>query len=205
MLRNRRMVRSFSGALPDDATVRRVLGAAQHAPSAGNTRGWRAVCMIGSKQTAVYWAATTTAEWRARSRRWPGLSRAPVVVALFCSAVAYLERYSEEDKVSSGLGIDGGVEAWPVPYWFVDAGFAAMAILLAATNEGLGACFLGNFRGEEDLKRALGVPAGEWRYFGAVLFGEPGGSDPPSPSLRRSREVMAHNIYWQSWGNHLYS
>ncbi len=199
MLHKRHMVRSFSGRVPDEWTVRRVLTASRHAPSAGNTRGWRAVCMVGPEQTARFWAATTTAGWRESSRRWPGLSRAPVVVALFCSPAAYLERYSEADKAGSGLGLEGGLEAWPVPYWFLDAGFAALTMLLAAADAGLGACFLGNFRGEDELKRTLEVPQDGWRYVGAVLFGEAGGSDPPSTSLRRTTDVMTHNIYWNRW------
>jgi hypothetical protein len=158
--------------------------------------------MVGYEHTAAFWDATTTADWRKRSRRWAGLSRAPVVVAFFCSPLLYLERYSEGDKAGSDLGLEAGVEAWPVPYWFVDAGFAAMAMLLAATDEGLGACFLGNFRGEESLKEALGVPTGDWRYFGAVLFGEAGGPDPPSPSLQRGKDLKMHNIYWQVWLGH---
>ena len=85
-----------------------------------------------------------------------------------------------------------------MPYWFVDAGFAVMTLLLGAVDAGLGACFLGNFRGEAALGAALGVPAGR-RYVGAVLIGEPGGDDPPSSSLaraRRPRSAMVHRGRW---------
>ena len=63
----------------------------------------------------------------------------------------------EPDKASSGLGPDRGETAWPVPYWYFDAGASVMALLLGATDAGLGACFLGNFRGEQELLDALGV------------------------------------------------
>ena len=202
-VRRRRMVRSFSGATVPAGVLDEVLELACSAPSAGNTGGWDVVVLVGPEETAAFWDATTTAEWRARSRRWPGLALAPVVVALFVHPDAYRDRYAEPDKEASGLGVEaeGGPEAdggWPVPYWFVDGGFAAMVMLLAATDAGLGACFLGNFRGERDLRASLGVPD-DRRYVGAVLLGEAGGTDPPSPSLARGRRQVAQVVHRSRW------
>jgi len=195
------MVRSFSGTAVPPEVLDRVLELACTAPSAGNTGGWDAVVLAGPEQTAAFWDATTTADWRERSRRWPGLALAPVVVALFVHPDAYLARYREPDKRASGLGDDaalGGDAAWPVPYWFVDGGMAAMVMLLAAGDAGLGACFLGNFRGEADLRAALGVPD-DRRYIGAVLMGEPGAVDPPSPSLARGRRLVPDVVHRGRW------
>ena len=195
MTARRRMVRSFSGAAVPDGVLDRILAAATTAPAAGNTAGWDAVVLVGSSETGPFWEATTTDDWRRRSRRWPGLRRAPVVVALFVDPGAYLERYAQPDKLGSGL--ERG-EAWAVPYWMVDGGFAALLLLLAAADAGLGACFLGNFRGEEALRHALGVPA-DRRYLGAVLLGEPGGDDPPSSSARRGRRDPAAAFHRGRW------
>ncbi len=214
-MRGRRMVRSFSGAPVAAPVLDRVLDLACRAPSAGNTGGWDAVVLVGPDQTAPFWAATTTEEWRAQARRWPGLSRAPVVIALFVDPDAYRARYAEPDKISSGLGgreddapgaasgaasgAESGADgAWPVPYWFVDGGFAVMVTLLAASDAGLGACFLGNFRGESALRVALGVPDRR-RYLGAVLMGEPGGDDPPSSSLGRGRRRPSEVVHRGRW------
>ena len=65
-----------------------------------------------------------------------------------------------------------------MPYWFGDAAFGVMTVLLGAVDAGLGACILGSFRGEEELAEALGVPDG-WRLFGAVVLGHPDGQRPP--------------------------
>ncbi len=192
------MVRSFSGDPVDPVTLERIISLARHAPTAGNTQGWAVVVMSGPEQTARFWDATTTPAWRASSRRWPGLSKAPAVIAVFCRPGAYLDRYDAPDKAGSGLGTSAGEEAWPVPYWFVDAGFAVMAMLLGAADAGLGTCFLGNFRGEEELRSALGVPIG-WRYSGAVLLGKPAGSDPPSSSLDRQRLPDSAVIHPGTW------
>jgi nitroreductase len=193
----RRMVRSFSSDPVPAHVVDGVLELACSAPTAGNTRGWDAVVLVGPDETAAFWDAPTTADWRARSRRWAGLSRAPVVVAMFVDPDAYQARYRLPDKEASGLG-HGGPGAWPVPYWFVDGAFAAMVMLLAATDAGLGACFLGNFRGETALRGALGVPDGH-RYVGAVLMGRPAGDDPPSPSLARGRRPRSETVHRGRW------
>jgi len=206
-VRRRRMTRSFSGRPVRAEVLDDVLGLVCRSPSAGNTGGWDVVVLTGT-ETSAFWDATTTADWRARSRRWPGLSRAPVVIALFVDPGSYLARYREADKKASGLGggagasgatpeLDG-LDTWPVPYWFVDGGFAAMVMLLAATDAGLGACFLGNFRGESALRSTLGVPD-DRRYIGAVLMGEPGGSDPPSPSVARGRRHPADVVHRGGW------
>jgi nitroreductase len=212
-LRRRRMVRSFSGRPVPGPVLERILDGALRAPSAGNTGGFDLVVLRGPSETALLWEATTTAEWRATARRWPGLEKAPVAVVLFTHPRAYRDRYAEADKEASGLGgpdtdaddgsddssesgPDGGT--WPVPYWFVDGGFAALLLLLGATDAGLGGCFLGNFRGEVALGRALGVPD-DRRYVGTVLIGEAGGDDPPSASLGRGRRRAGDVVHRGRW------
>jgi nitroreductase len=193
-VRRRRMVRSFSDRPVSGPVVDDLLDLARRSPSAGNTGGWDAVVLRGPAETSVFWEATTTPEWRATSRRWPGLRKAPVAVLLFAHPDAYRARYSEPDKQASGLGSD----PWPVPYWFVDTGFPALLLLLAAVDTGLGGCFLGNFRGEAALAIALGVPEGR-PYLGAVLLGHPAGDDPPSASLERGRRTTDEVVHFGRW------
>lgn len=190
------MVRSFSTEPVPPADLDAILGLALRAPAAGNTAGWAAVVLEGPTETEAFWAATTSPDWRARSSRWPGLRRAPVVVALFSSPAAYLARYAAPDKALSGLAT--GEASWPVPYWDVDAGMAALLLLLGAVDSGLGACFLGNFRGEEDLRGALGVPDA-YRYVGAVLIGRAEGDDPPTSSARRPRRSLQETFHRGRW------
>ncbi|HEX3947827.1 MAG TPA: nitroreductase family protein [Acidimicrobiales bacterium] len=222
-VRHRRMVRSFSDRPVDPSLVDRLLDDALRAPSAGHTRGTAWLLLDQPEQTAAYWAETTTEEWRSRSRRWPGLSRAPVVALSLASPQAYLDRYAEPDKAGSGLGRppdgadmdpgraaegagsglgrsagEGPGNAWPVPYWFGDAAFATMTVLLRATDAGLGACFLGNFRGEAALLEAFGVPD-IWRLFGSVLLGHPDGNDHHSVSLDRPGPTAGERVHRGRW------
>jgi nitroreductase len=196
VVRRRAMVRSFSAEPVDDSVVTEILTAALRAPSAGNTGGTAWVVLQGEAETAQYWDATTDAAWRSASPRWEGLRRAPVILLAYSSAPSYVERYGEPDKVASGLG--AGIETWPVPYWTGDAAFGVMTVLLGAVDAGLGACLLGNFRGEEPLGAALAVPAG-WRLFGAVVLGHPDEGDHRSASLDRARPEHNDRLHFGSW------
>jgi nitroreductase len=194
VVRRRRMVRSFSGAPVPADVLDHLLDSALRGPSAGNTGGWDAVVLSGPAEMARLWEATTTTDWRASSRRWAGLSQAPVAVVLFADPEAYTARYGQPDKAGSGLDHDD----WPVPYWFIDTGFPALLLLLGAVDAGLGGCFLGNFRGEDALKTALGVP-GDRRYVGTVLLGPSGPDDPPSASLTRGRRSADQVVHRGGW------
>jgi nitroreductase len=197
-LRTRRMVRSFSERPVPAELLTRLLDDALRAPTAGNTGGTAWVVLTGPGQTRRYWEAATSEQWRVRARRWPGLSRAPVVAVALASPAAYVARYAEPDKVqgAADLGLGSAARAWRVPYWFGDAAFGVMALLLGATAEGLGACFLGNFRREDEVLAALHVPAG-WRLFGAVVLGYPAGADPRSASL--DRHPFGARIHYGRW------
>ena len=153
--------------------------------------------VLEGEGTGTYWEHTTTPQWRAGSRRWAGLEPAPVVALPLFSAAAYELRYDEADKRRWGTGTGD----WPVPYWVGDAAFAVLALLLGATDAGLGACFLGNFRGEAPLLAALGVPD-DWRLFGTVVLGHPAGDDPRSPSLDRPVPPRADRVHRGRWGSH---
>jgi nitroreductase len=196
-LQARRMCRSFSPEAVDHAVLESILRAALRSPTAGNTAGTAWVVLNGSDQTSAYWEATTDAEWRAANPEWAaGLMRAPVVLLSYASAHAYLARYSEADKATSALG--SSETAWPVPYWFGDAAFGVMAVLLCAVDAGLGACVLGNFRGEAALASSLGVPD-EWRLFGAVALGTPAGDEHRSRSLDRGVPSARDRIHRGGW------
>jgi nitroreductase len=190
----RRMTRNFRATPLDPILLDGLLAEALRAPSAGNTQGRDLVVLEGPEETDLYWKATTDANWRGRSRRFEGLHRAPVVVLAFSDPGAYVERYAEPDKARPG----GAEVEWVVPFWHVDAAFAVMTLLLGAADRRLGAAFLGNFRGGDALRAALGVPA-DRRWLGAVLLGEPGGPDPPSTSALRPRRTVEESVHRGGW------
>ena len=194
VVRRRHMTRNFRAAPLAPGVLDALVAAALSAPSAGNTQGRDLVVLEGTEQTSRYWDATTDAAWRAGSRRYEGMSRAPVVVLAFSDPDAYVARYAEPDKARA----DGAEVEWVVPYWHVDAAFAVMTLLLGAVDRGVGAAFLGNFRGEDELKSAIGAPA-RMRWLGAVLLGEPELPDPPSTSAGRPRRSTGDSVHHGHW------
>jgi nitroreductase len=195
-LAGRRMVRAFRPDPVEESLVERLLDDSLRAPTAGNTGGVAWLVLEGA-DTATYWSHTTTEEWRQTARRWPGFEAAPVVALALFSRAAYERRYSERDKQRYATAVGD----WPVPYWVGDAAFTVLALLLGATDAGLGACFLGNFRGEASLLAALGVPD-EWRLFGAVAMGLAAADDPRSASLDRPVAPRAERVHRGTWGRH---
>ena len=98
------------------------------------------------------------------------MRRAPLLIVPLSDKSAYLDRYAEPDKGWT----DRDESRWPVPYWDVDAGMAALLMLLTAVDEGLGACFFGVPPERIDAFRAaFGVPE-DYRPVGCVSVGYPG-------------------------------
>ena len=196
------MTRAFSTRPVDSALISQIVDLASRAPSAGKTQGWHAL-IISSTDTAKFWDDTLAVEKR-ESFRWKQLLDAPVIALVFADPAAYVERYSEHDKAHTGLG--ASTEAWPTPYWTVDASFAAMTMLLAAEDAGLGALFFGVFHGEQQLRTRLCVPDA-MELIGAIAIGWPDerGVENETPKTekglsasraRRSAEQIIHLNAW---------
>jgi nitroreductase len=84
-----------------------------------------------------------------------------------------------------------------VPYWHVDAGMAALLMLLSVVDDGLGACFFG-VPGERvsSLREAFGVPD-EQQPVGAVTIGHPA---PDAPARRpRQRRPLGEVVHRGRW------
>src|SRR5437879_51808 len=192
VVRKRRMVRSFERrALPREV-VERILANARRAPSAGFSQGWAFLVLEGPDETARLWRATFPDE-RARAEfRWQGLFAAPLVVVPLSHKQAYLDRYAEPDKGWT----DRDESRWPVPYWDVDTGFAALLMLLTAVDAGLGALFFGIFE-VDAFRQAFGVPVG-YTPVGAVAVGCPL-EDSPSRSLARGRRPSGDVVHRGRW------
>ncbi len=198
VIRRRRMIRAFTGEPLPEGTADRLLKAAARAPSAGFSQGFSFLVLEGAEQSAPFWRlifAEADREGDARMRRLvEGMSQAPLVIVPLASKDVYLDRYAQGDKGWT----DRDEGRWPVPYWYIDTGFAALLILLAVVDEGLGAVFFGPpefaaFRAE------FGVPP-EWTPIGAIAVGhfDPG-DNPAPPGLRSRRKPPTDLIHRGHW------
>jgi nitroreductase len=190
VVRGRRMVRNYD----PDRTVPRdqlemLLNLAIRAPSAGYTQGWSFLVLDDITSRGRFWEVTADDDipdtWRA------GMMQAPVLIVCLSDRAAYLDRYAEPDKGWT----DRDESRWPVPYWHIDTGMAALLILLAARDVGLGSCFFG-VPGDRwpSLRAAFAIPE-RLDPVGVVSLGYPA-PDVRSPSLRRGRRGLDEVVHY---------
>lgn len=208
VVRRRRMTRSFDRRPVPPELLDELVELASWAPSAGKTQGWHLVVLEGD-QTSRFWDITLPV-MRRGAFRWQHLLDAPVIALPLADPRAYTTRYAEPDKRATGLG--QSTDAWPVPYWTVDASMSVMTLLHAAEAVGLGALFFGVFKGERELRRSLGIPA-SMQLLGAVALGYkrvdasrpdtsgddtgPGGPGRSAGKHRRRPDEIIHRGGWR--------
>jgi nitroreductase len=192
-LRRRRMVRAYDAIrpVPSDA-LDAVLAAALRSPSAGFTQATSFLVLATAEQRETYWRLTA----QGTSRWLRGMQTAPVLVLVWTSQEAYLDRYAEPDKGCT----DRDLAHWVAPYWYVDAGMASMAALLSVVDQDLGACFFGIPPDRVDsVRETYGVPP-EQLSVGVISLGYPDPAEAPSGSPRgRVRRPPADFIHTGTW------
>lgn len=91
---------------------------------------------------ARYWNVTAAAD---PPDAWlTGMMTAPALVVVYSDRSAYEHRYAGADKQRrTDEHVQTLDQRWPVPYWHIDAGMAALLIQLAAIDAGLACCWFG--------------------------------------------------------------
>ncbi len=192
VVRKRKMVRSFEDRpIPRDV-VDRILANAQRAPSAGFSQGWAFLALEGPEQTARYCDALWPPERRAQFG-WNDMFKAPLLVVCLSNKGQYLARYAEPDKGWT----DMDEKRWPVPYWDIDTGMAALLVLMTAVDAGLGAVFFG-VTDQAKFRATFSVPD-ELTAIGTIAIGYAKSHDRPSPSLRRGHRPAEQVIHKGNW------
>ena len=194
VVRMRRMARSFTSEPVDQTVLFDCIDLASRAPSAGKTQGWNVLLLEGD-DTQKYWDIALP-ESRRSGFSFPGLLRAPVIALSLADPDAYLSRYAQDDKSSTGLG--DNTEKWVAPYWTIDASFATMTLLLAIENKSLGALFFAHAN-EEGLRQAFGIPQ-SIQILGTIAIGHVAVDETPKgrSAGRTRREVheIVHRVTW---------
>jgi nitroreductase len=188
-LSRHRMTRAFDGTSVDEDRLVGLCTDALRAPTAGHARGVTMAVLAGRAGVERYLSVATDVGWRQRSPRAQGLAAAGGCALVVCDPRDYAARYAVDDKAASGLD---EVDRWPVPYWFGDAAFATMALLLLAEEDGLASAFLGAFRNEAALLELAGAEGA--RLFGAVLVGRAADDQVRSASLDRPGPSRASRV-----------
>ncbi|MEV0679390.1 nitroreductase family protein [Actinosynnema sp. NPDC050436] len=189
VVRRRRMVRRFTDEPVPEQSVRRIVRNALRGPSAGFSQGQAFLVLRGDERTRLYDRITL---WTS-----PSVKDAPVVVVPFAVKDAYLDRYAEPDKGWT----DRSEQRWPVPFWYVDTGMAALLVLQTAVDEGLGAVYFGLGADDFDaVREEFGVPA-DHEPIGVIAIGHDA-DEPISPGASprtRARRPFEEAVHFGRW------
>ncbi len=163
----RRSVRAYLDRNISDEVFLRILNAGRSAPSARNLQNWK--CVV------VREPATREALAEASEQKW--MRQAPVIVAVVGT---------------SGRTMFCGVEADAV-----DCSIAIDHMILAATAEGLGSCWIGHFD-QDRCRELLNVPADAKIIEMFTL-----GYARDLPSNRQPRKPLDDIMSWETFHNGL--
>jgi FMN reductase [NAD(P)H] len=198
VLTRRRSVRTYAEReVPREVLERITDAAVVWAPSAGFSQGLRILVVTDPETRKQIATAAKEDELAAQGRpRWK--AAAPVHMVVLTREDDYHDRYRQQDK----LKITGGREIdWPAPYWFVDAGAAAMTLMLAAIDEGLDTAIFG-VTDLDGFSKTLGLPD-DVRFVAVVTMGYPVGTDDePSAGasvFTRRRKARDQVVRWERW------
>jgi nitroreductase len=182
------MVRTFDTErqVPEEALAR-ILRNGTRAPSAGFSQG-QAWLVIQGDDLATFWKYGSDAVNES-------VRTAPLVLIPFSCKRVYLERYAQPDKGWT----DQDEARWPVPFWHIDTGMAAMLQLLTVVDEGLGALYFGIVPPQvQPFKDAFGVPD-DFEPIGAIAIGYD--VEPEKRNLKAKRRPIESMIHYGSWGS----
>ena len=186
VVRQRRMVRTFTSEPVTKASLDRILGNAVRGPSAGFSQGQSFLVLTDEADRSKFWdvAGLAVAE---------SAQTAPLVIVPFSCKRAYLDRYALPDKGWT----DRDEARWPVPFWHIDTGMAALLILQTVVDEGLGAVYFGIVPEQVALFRdAFGVPDDQ-EPIGAIAIGYD--AEVAKRDLRSRRRPLDNVVHYGRW------
>ena len=179
------MVRRFNAEPVAAASLDRILANAVRGPSAGFSQGQAFLVLTGPDLTAFWEIAGEAVS--------PTAQTAPLVIVPMSSKRVYLDRYAQPDKGWT----DRDEARWPVPFWHIDTGMAALLILLTVVDEGLGAVYFGIVpEAVAKFRATFGVPD-DHEPIGAIAIGHD--AEVEKRDLRARRRALADMVHYGHW------
>lgn len=178
----RRAVRSYSDARLDEPTIRALLDAAVHAPTAMHLEPWTFV-VIQNKATLKRYSDLAKVGLRAEAAKHQGLPQADQHLAKLLADPDYNIFYDAGTLIvicGKAMG----------PFVTADCWLAAENLMLAACAMGLGTCCIGfaiPLLNAPETKRELGIPK-DVTAVAPIIVGVPRATTPPVP--RKAPEIL---------------
>ena len=185
VVQRRHMVREFTDEPVSPESLDRILDSATRGPSAGFSQG-QAFLVLTGDDLKRFWAVADHGRGPVGDRRTAG-HRADVGEADIPGPLR-----------PAGQGLDRpSRDRWPVPFWHIDTGMAALLILLTVVDEGLAALYFGIVpEAVGPFRAAFGVPD-DHEPIGAIAIGH---SAEAAPRDLRTRRRPGHEvIHYGRW------
>jgi nitroreductase len=185
VIQRRHMVRQFTSEAVPQSSIDRILRNAVRGPSAGFSQG-QAFVVLSGDDLPKFWAVAGEAVAQSAQT-------APLVIIPLSSKRIYLDRYAKPDKGWT----DRDESRWPVPFWHIDTGMAALLILLTVVDEGLGAIYFGIVPEAVDPLRAVfGIPS-DHEPIGAIAIGY--SAETSRRDLAARRRPLPDVVHYGRW------
>ncbi len=168
LIKKRKSIRSYKSRKVEKEKLERVLQAGRLAPSAKNIQAWKFIVTGSSEIKGALVKACKGQKF---------ISEADKVITVCVDEDA---SYQEQGNYMSSFAIDGAI--------------ALQQMMLAATEEGLGTCWIGAFY-EDKVKKLLNIPD-PYRVIGLSPLGYP-----ESSGKDRERKALSEVVYYEKWGN----
>lgn len=167
VLKARRSVRKYKQTpIPEDV-MKRILMAARYAPSAENIQPWMFIVVRDEeikREIATY------------SHGQKFIAEAPVIIVAL-------------GNLDESTSIIGGY----MPSYPIDVAIAVEHIVLAAANEGLGTCWIGDFK-EEKICSILNIPE-EYHVVALTPIGYPSDEEKPRSGRKSLGDIVRYDRY----------
>ncbi len=160
---SRYSVRGYQDRPIEREKILKIVEAARLAPSTSNVQPWRFIVV---EDPGLRDALVEKGMGIVVPNRWA--KEAPVIIVI----CAHL------DWIVHRLG----AKAAGLQYYLLDIGIAGEHMVLAATEMGLGTCWIGWFRAEA-IKKILNIPTG-WKVVALLTLGYPKGEGGQTPRSR---------------------
>jgi nitroreductase len=177
------MVRRFASEPVRQQSIDRILANAVRGPSAGFCQG-QAFLVLTGDDLPRFWA-------HAGEATYESVQTAPLVIIPLSWKRTYIDQYTQEDERWADE------DNWPMPFWHIDTGMAALLILLTAVDEGLGAVYFGIVDHETTaLLAEFGIPD-DHEPIGAIAIGHD--AETERRDLASRRRPLAQMIHYRQW------
>jgi nitroreductase len=176
-IEERRSVRKYKNVPVEEKKVEAVLQSARLAPSGSNRQPWQFILVSDPDLRRALTEASNNQSW---------MMGAPVFIACIADIRARLEGGGD-------LYLDENSPDWELKRVIRDTAVAIGYLMLEATHQGLGTCWIGMFS-QKEIRPILDIPEDKF-VLGIVTLGYADESPPA-----RARKDLSQMVHKERWG-----